>query len=230
MKVIIDGSKISFAKIKIFLEGKCLYAGEISRNCFETDVSVLSNQEMLLHFAFFDGEEDDSEIEFGKELLDDTVLMRELQYPYDTVVLVSSDMETLTLVPEKVDGFEDFIVFVPDEDLKAEYIRNVSDNEIKEIISKHTKSNIRMIKYMYPVCLVISAILFYIGNTTESYTLTRALCYLWFALIVFPIILFYTTNRDLRKMKKYLTQNLRLPSDWRKANKMDPMEKVKADE
>lgn len=63
MKVIIDGSKISFAKIEISLEGKCLYAGEISRNCFETDVSVLSDQEMLLHVAFFDGEGDDSEIE-----------------------------------------------------------------------------------------------------------------------------------------------------------------------
>lgn len=63
MKVIIDGSKISFAKIEVSLEGKCLYAGEISRNCFETDVSVLSNQEMLLHFTFFDGEGDDSEIE-----------------------------------------------------------------------------------------------------------------------------------------------------------------------
>lgn len=216
MKITISGKKISATKVDVLSGDKIIHSGVLDYNNCEFDISVISSTDLLFHFSHFDKLNDFDEINPDIETLNEDIIMTELQYPYDTQIRITSNMEVLSLSPERSKEFEDFIVFVPDDmDLDVSYVRNESEDRIKAVVNKYVKKFGKIIGIIYLCCIAISIALFYIGNTTTSYTITRFLGFAWFALIVFPPMAFFKFSRDFIKTKKFLLKNLSLPSGWR---------------
>ncbi len=216
MKIIISGKKISATKVDVLSDNKVIHSGVMDYSDCEFDIPVINNIDLRFHFSYFDKSNNLDEINPDIETLNEDIIMTELQYPYDTQIRITSNMEVLSLSPERPKELEDFIVFVPnDMDLDVSYVRNESEDRIKAVVNKYVKKFGKIIGLIYLCCIAVSIALFYIGNTTASYMITRFLGFAWFALIVFPPMAFFKFSRDFIKTKKFLLKNLSLPSGWR---------------
>lgn len=140
MKLIIDGSNISSTKVDVYLDEKIFCTKYINHNLVEImieDTDMLSSIECRFWTVMnnmVDTAEAfcDAENMINEEGINEELVCPDLQYPYITKIEYPCNKESLKLSPERMVEFGDFIIFVPDDDKNAMYIRKEDEITLRK--------------------------------------------------------------------------------------------------
>lgn len=215
MRLIIDGKCISGTKVELFSDGKCIYVGWIHHNTIDLMLDSMTISTLSCKFWTVLNWRDDiskfsdcdmSTIDYSDGINED-LIAPDLQYPYITTIELSSDKDTIKLMPKKIKDFEDMIIFVPDEDVKVTYSRKEEEKEIRKKIRNNTKKNIMFFLCIYPVAIVIALLCIILPNYIDSYSLARLLGPIFFFSILLPPGAIVIFTKDYIRIKKFLLCN-----------------------
>ena len=219
MKLIIDGSNISSTKVDVYLDEKIFCTKYINHNLVEImieDTDMLSSIECRFWTvmnnmvdtaeAFCDAENIVNE----EEGINEGFVCPDLQYPYITKIEYPCNKESLKLSPERMIEFGDFIIFVPDDDTNATYIRKEDEIAIRTKIRTNIKKDIIDFVRLYPFFIVIAFLCIAIPNYIDSYSLSRLLGPIFFfSILALPIGAIRFT-RDYIKLRNFLLAHSQL--------------------
>ena len=212
MKLIIDGSNISSTKVDVYLNEKIFCTKYLNHNLVEImieDTDMLSSIECRF-WTVMNNMDDaaeafcDAENMINEEGINDELVCPDLQYPYITKIEYPCNKESLKLSPERMVEFDDFIIFVPDDDKNAMYIRKEDEITLRKKIRADIKKDIIDFARLYPFAVIIAALCVVIPNYIDSYFLSRLLGPIFFfAVLALPIGTIRFT-REYIKMRNFL--------------------------
>ena len=213
MKLIIDGRNISSTKVDVYLNKKIFCTKFINHNTTKIvieDIEALTSVECQFWTAvnkmgdvaepFCDAENIVNE----EDGINEGLVCPDLQYPYITKIEYPCNKESLKLSPERMVEFDDFIIFVPDDDKNAMYIRKEDEITLRKKIRADIKKDIIDFARLYPFAVIIAALCVVIPNYIDSYFLSRLLGPIFFfAVLALPIGTIRFT-REYIKMRNFL--------------------------
>lgn len=219
MKLIIDGRNISSTKVDVYLNKKIFCTKFINHNTTKIvieDIEALTSVECQFWTAvnkmgdvaepFCDAENIVNE----EDGINEGLVCPDLQYPYITKIEYPCNKESLKLSAERMIEFGGFIIFVPDDDTNATYIRKEDEIAIRTKIRTNIKKDIIDFVLLYPICIIIALLCIVIPNYIDSYSLSRLLGPIFFFAILALPIAAIKFARDYIKMRNFLLSHPQL--------------------